>query len=367
MVLVVALILSMYLLLMVVAAIGLNKASAPVVVPVRAPLKLSVIIPFRNESEAMPLLLRGLAGLDYPVSSREFIFVDDHSTDDSAEIISAAGLHGCNLLSLPKGVEGKKHALTLGAQAATGEVLVFTDADCMHEAAWLSSVSWSFTDNKTNMAIGLVRMLPYGLQSLEFSSLTAITAAATALGHPLMCNGANLACRRETFFQVGGYEGNFHVQSGDDEFLMRKIHKRFPGTIRLMNEDASVVTTGIQPDLKAFIRQRIRWAGKWKFNTDSVARCTAVFVFLVQVATIVAAVQILTSPPSFLALLLGLKILSEGLLLHRIALRIGIPFRFSVFASASAIYPFYVMAVGSLSFFPGNTWKGRNERVRATS
>jgi len=362
MALAVTLILTAYLLLLLWAFIGLRRAFGEEMESVIEPMKLSVIIPFRNEVDSMESLLKGLSQQDYPVSHREFIFVDDHSTDGSAAVLAASTLPGLSILSLPADKEGKKRALTLGAQAATGEVLVFTDADCLHHKGWLSAVNGAFMKKGTTMAIGMVRMLPYGLQSLEFSSLTAITAAGAALGNPLMCNGANLACQRSAFLEVGGYEGNFQVPSGDDEFLMRKVKSRFPGTIRLMTGSASVVTTGIQPDLKSFIGQRIRWAGKWKFNTDPATRFIALLVFMVQLATVAAVMELFVGAPLLSCILLSLKVTSEAIILVIISRRLDLPFRFHLFLLTAILYPAYVMAAGGLSLFAGYRWKGRASR-----
>ena len=52
------------------------------------------------------------------------------------------------------------------------------------------------------------------LQAMEFTSLAASTAAAIGIGHPILCNGANLAFRKSAFLEVGGYEGNMDILRG---------------------------------------------------------------------------------------------------------------------------------------------------------
>ena len=68
------------------------------------------------------------------------------------------------------------------------------------------------------------------LMGLEFAGLVGVGAACLARQQPTMCNGANLAYRRAAFEAVGGYADNAHLASGDDEFLLHKIHAAFPGT-----------------------------------------------------------------------------------------------------------------------------------------
>ncbi len=360
MVTVIGAILILYCLLVLAAAVALGRAFKPQDLPAAVPVRrISVIIPFRNESAALPSLLAGLARQDHPADAVEFIFVDDHSTDDSAAMVAASGPPGLKLLTLPEGAFGKKRAITLGVDAATGELVVFTDADCHHPPGWLSEVNRTFSSDQVRMAIGLVRMLPYGWQSLEFSALSAITAVTTMIGRPLFCNGANLACRRADFLQAGGYEGNLHIASGDDEFLMRKFHRLFPQGIQMIRRLEGVVTTAPQPDILSFLRQRVRWAGKWKHNTDRLARVVAVLVLLVQVVSISAFISLIAGGNVMVAIPLLARFVAEGWFLYRISRRLAIPFRIGVFLNALLLYPFYVVATGLFSLFLKPDWKGR--------
>ena len=70
------------------------------------------------------------------------------------------------------------------------------------------------------------------LLDIEFASLIAIGASSLCSGFPNMCNGANLAFTKDAFNQVNGYQGYENVVSGDDEFLLYKVFKRFPTRVR---------------------------------------------------------------------------------------------------------------------------------------
>ena len=90
-------------------------------------VKLSVVIPARNEEDNLSRLLPSLR--DPFFAPHEILVVDDHSTDRTAEI--ARG-HGANVISgsdLPAGWYGKPWACQQGADAATGDWLLFLDAD----------------------------------------------------------------------------------------------------------------------------------------------------------------------------------------------------------------------------------------------
>jgi 4,4'-diaponeurosporenoate glycosyltransferase len=89
--------------------------------------QVSVIIPARNEAHNLPRLLESLAAQS--LQPREVIVVDDGSTDDTAEL---ARRHGATVIisqALPDGWRGKTWACHQGAEAASGAMLCFVDAD----------------------------------------------------------------------------------------------------------------------------------------------------------------------------------------------------------------------------------------------
>lgn len=105
---------------------------------------LSLIIPARNEEENLPTLLRSLAAQS--VRPGEIIVVDDASTDHTAEVARQNGARVVNSLPLPEGWRGKTWACHQGAQAATGQKLMFLDADTWFEPEGLARVLAEFQD-----------------------------------------------------------------------------------------------------------------------------------------------------------------------------------------------------------------------------
>ena len=101
-----------------------------------------------------------------------------------------------------------------------------------------------------------------------------------------MCSGANIAYRKVVFFEVKGYDGNEHLASGDDEFLMHKIAQKYPGSIRFSGGIKSLVLTNDSKNLTQFFNQRIRWASKWSFYKSLVPKILAIYVFVLNLGSI---------------------------------------------------------------------------------
>ncbi len=330
--------------------------------------EISVVVPYRNEQANLKALLESLLAQAYPVEKFEIILVNDHSTDDSAKIAAefAARLSNIKNLSLPEGVTGKKRALAEGISSASHEIIVTTDADCVHNPEWLSSIANNFQSTECIMAIGAVRIDPSAglfakIQALEFASLIGTTVSTLFYQQPTMCNGANLAFRKKDFLEVGGYDDNYEIASGDDEFLMRKIHAQYPAGIIFMSSKESVVTTKPSPSLKSFMSQRIRWAGKWSFNSSIGTRLLAVFVFVFQMSYVllpIAAVCNWVLPERALFLLV-VKFVLEFLLLYPITFFLQIRWRWISFLILQVVYPFYVIWVALQAQRQAVSWKDR--------
>jgi glycosyltransferase involved in cell wall biosynthesis len=99
--------------------------------------RVSIIVPARNEAETIEQSLTQLLALDYP--NYEVIVVNDRSTDETGEILdrvaASPAAHGClqaiHVAELPTGWLGKTHAMWSAGQQATGDWLLFTDADVL--------------------------------------------------------------------------------------------------------------------------------------------------------------------------------------------------------------------------------------------
>jgi poly-beta-1,6-N-acetyl-D-glucosamine synthase len=322
----------------------------------------SIIVPFRNESKNLSNLLNSLSQLKF--DGFEIILVNDHSNDDFEDILKDSKLI-FKLISLSNGITGKKAALQLGINAAKGDIIVTTDADCLHQPSWLKVFDYYFTQQEAEMVFGGVafendKRLFSQLQMIEFAPLIGTGAASLQLGLPAMCNGANLAFRKSAFDFVGGYEGNEHIASGDDEFLLTKIYDEFPQKVFYAKQSDAVVTTSSCKTLREFFNQRKRWASKWSANNSWYKSLLAVLIFLSTLAT-VAAIFIITGYFSpLIVVLIGTKILFDGIFIALVLKSLQRPFSFFNYLLAQILYPIYVLIFGIAANFGKYHWKGRS-------
>lgn len=327
---------------------------------------ISVVIAFRNEEANLTNLINDLSNLTYVKESFEVILVNDHSTDGSFEIATRAIMNFRNfrVLDLPQDKTGKKLALDFGIREARFDIIATTDADCRYDEQWLWHISTYFERGETHMLVGPVMLRPDDslfsrLQAIEFSSLMGSAAAAIGLGHPIMCNGANLSFRKRSFLEVDGYQNNLAIPSGDDEFLMRKMMARYPDCIRFLNIQEAIVSSQTQPTWKGFFFQRIRWAGKWKHNPDALTKTVAAFVLIAHLAYVGLWTAFILAP-DMVIIFLAIKIILEGVFLAGVARFLRQPVDPASFILWQILYPFYVVVIGLLSLPSSYRWKDRN-------
>ncbi|CAN5474803.1 glycosyltransferase [soil metagenome] len=328
--------------------------------------RISIIVAMRNESSNIEELYRDLSSMAYAVDKFEIIFVNDHSTDDTHAKVKqlSANVPNIRIINLPEGVEGKKSALQAGIEQAEFEIIATTDADCRLSKNWLHCIALNFKSEETKMVVGAVKLIRRDsffsrLQVTEFISLVGATASAIGLGHPVMCNGANLSYRKNVFLEVSGFQGNLQIASGDDEFLMRKIFKRYPSGIVFLNFYEAVISSHTQKTIRDLFYQRLRWAGKWKHNSDLLTQLLAVFIFVSQISFIVLVINNINLPNTSLALIVS-KLFLEGVFLLWVGRFLERKFDTLSFIALQLFYPFYVTIIGLTSLLSSYHWKGRN-------
>jgi 4,4'-diaponeurosporenoate glycosyltransferase len=171
--------------------------------------RVSVVIPARDEAHALPALLDALATQDAPAV--EVIVVDDHSRDATAEVARARAVDVMASEPLPDGWTGKTWACRQGARRATGDVLVFLDADTRPRTSLLSRLTTVHARDG-----GLVSVQPYHRMERVYERLSALPNAVAFMGTGAAslrrgsritgAFGPCLVCSRADYLATGGHE-----------------------------------------------------------------------------------------------------------------------------------------------------------------
>lgn len=330
--------------------------------------QFSILIPVRNEEEKIATIFKSLQQQDFPAGGAEIIFINDHSDDRTVEELERLmpfARFSTRLINLKKGT-GKKAALQYGIASAAGSVIITTDADCSMSSNWLKSICSFYQRSDAEMLFGPVTFKEENtifkkLQTIEFASLSGTGAASLSLGKPNMCNGANLSFRKNAFFAVGGYSGNDHIASGDDEFLMHKFCLKFPGKVFFNKSPDAIVYTQAHPAWSAFFQQRKRWASKWRLYSNPETIFLAIFVFLLNMSMIIAVGLLVTAYSAHQWLLLPIvaKLALEVFFLSSVLRFLGKKLDPFLLLILQFTYPFYVILFGIAANFGTYTWKGR--------
>jgi cellulose synthase/poly-beta-1,6-N-acetylglucosamine synthase-like glycosyltransferase len=259
--------------------------------------RVSVLVAARNEAERIHLTINDIIAQDFPKHLTEIIIVDDHSTDNTAAIISSYADKGVRLLQLNENKplnSYKKKAIAEAIALSNGELIVCTDADCRMGQQWLSSVVDYYETERPVMISSPVtyfeeKTLFERLQTLEFSYLIGIGAAFIGNGRASTCNGANFAYRKDVFYEVGGFKGIDDLASGDDELLLQKVAAVYPNKIGFLKNPLAIVFTHAKHTLQEFLQQRRRWASKSTRYKDKKVVALAVCIWLFNLSLLVNA------------------------------------------------------------------------------
>lgn len=159
---------------------------------------LSIIIPARNEEHNVPTLLRSLAS--QPVKPCQIIVVDDGSTDRTAELARQLGATVIASQPLPDGWRGKTWACYQGATRATGNLLLFVDADAWFEPGGLAHALSAYDRGAFSIGPYHAVQKPYEDLSLFFNLNMVVGTVPNGLF------GQMLLVDRDSYQRIGGHE-----------------------------------------------------------------------------------------------------------------------------------------------------------------
>lgn len=199
--------------------------------------RVSILVPARNEEAVIEDCVRSLAAQDYP--EFEILLLDDNSTDRTKDILTRLAQEDGRVKvlagkPLPEGWLGKHWACQQLADAATGELLLFTDADTVHSPQALRLGVAAFMAEKADLMSGFLRqrLLSWG-ERLTVPSIfwCFFSFLPLALAHRVqtpvlsLTNGQWMLIRRSVYEAAGGHAA-VRANPVDDIALGRLIKSR---------------------------------------------------------------------------------------------------------------------------------------------
>ncbi len=261
----------------------------------------------------------------------------------------------------------KKKAIENGIKASSGQLIILTDADCIAEKTWMSSMVSTFEETHAKMLCGPVALMEEKnlcekFQGLEICGLSLLSGAGINSGMPLLCNGANMAYTREAFEAVEGFKGIDELPTGDDTLMLFKIANKFPGSIKYVKSAKAFVYSNALPTWKSFLHQRIRWASKGLQSKNTLNSSVSLLVFLSNFLLLVCAILAFVYPVYILilAICLAMKCTVDFLLLTFGSVFFRKTKLLLYFLVFEIITMFYTSLVGSTASFSRYQWKGRS-------
>ncbi|MDR2633726.1 MAG: glycosyltransferase [Treponema sp.] len=243
--------------------------------------KVSVIVPVHNEQLCLPGLLRSLTVQAYP--DAEFIFIDDRSSDASPELLWAfarafpEGTVQIITLRENPGPNYKQYALGKGIATASGEFLLFTDADCQVPPQWIPSMVARMGDPQVGLTIGPVfkcsqeQGFLYQYQCFDHAVRYMYLAGSTGIGAAGGGFGNNLILRQEALRSIGGYT-TVPVSPTEDAALIARLRYCSAYQIRSAFGKEVFVMTGVEHSWEDFTNQALRWNNGGLFSPDPATR-----------------------------------------------------------------------------------------------
>ncbi|MEP2275005.1 MAG: glycosyltransferase [Reichenbachiella sp.] len=330
----------------------------------------TIIIPVRNESKNIIRLIRSIHEGEKDKQGFEIIVVDDHSEDDTKAVVKLlqSEYENLNYVELSANHLGKKAGITWGARLAKGDLIVCTDGDSEVASGWLDTHKHAFASG-TKLAFGPVKLFNLNgsrwidMLNQELAALVGVGAATLQMGKPTMINGCNYSFSKDAFEEVNGFTGNEEIASGDDEFLLRKIHKTYPNQIKFLKSEKALVTSEPPKNLSEFINQRRRWASKWRFHQDGFSMIAPLFIFCIYSIWGWLLIDACSTMNPLGFFVLSAKFGIDYLFINSVSRIQNSKVSLFSFILLQIIYPFYVVFFGLASNFGKYRWRDRIHKI----
>jgi glycosyltransferase involved in cell wall biosynthesis len=232
-------------------------------------VSVSIIIPLFNAEDTVPTLIDALSKQTYPREYLEIVFVDNGSSDNTVEMLKATADSLDTAVKLVEELEipGSYAARNKGIENATGDILAFTDADCVPAHDWVANAIVRLNDENERVILGgRVDLVP-----LDQARPTSVELFEMVFGFPqeqnVVSNGfsvtANLWAYKAAFESIGFFNARLKSK-GDFEWCVRAGNM---GYRLLYASDVAVVHPARRTLKELFLKTRRVTGGQKDINT----------------------------------------------------------------------------------------------------
>lgn len=198
-------------------------------------IRISVVVPAYNRSQQLHRLLSALASQSLPACQFEVVICDDDSSEDLAPLLAEAvlqdGLQVAHARLARR--QGPSVARNLGLSRARGEIVAFTDSDCVPDRDWLLALGLAFDDESVGLVGGRVdyREAEYlSARCVNFLMSSMLGAAGardprSPIHMEFYPRTGNLAVRRALAIAAGGFTDHPH---GEDLEFSHRVRLQGP-------------------------------------------------------------------------------------------------------------------------------------------
>lgn len=234
---------------------------------------ISIIIPVLNAGSHINDCVSSLTNQSFPKDKYEIIIVDNGSKDDTIDRLVQYIGH-ITILREPK--KGSYAARNTGIKIAKGEIIAFTDSDCVADKNWLKELYEGFSSKDIGCVVGAINAYP-GKSLVEiYSRNKNILSQKTVLDSRFLPYGqtANTAFRREVFGQIGYFDERL-ASAGDADISWRM---QLNTTYKLVYNPKAIIEHRHRSSFKGLFRQQFRYGfGRiWLYKKygDHMKSCT---------------------------------------------------------------------------------------------
>ena len=348
----------------IVRACGISRRQRQV--EQKEKFKVSIVVPAKDEAENLPALFSSLEKVMTP--DVQVILADDRSQDQTHSLMEEFAAHHGNVKVIKniepprKGMNPKHSMLAIASKYADGDILMFTDADCVVPEDWVGQVCRYFQDPEIGLVFSAVVTAPgtslrERYQTQDHLMRFFYTVGAVGLGSPAGGYGNNLAIRRTALDDVGGFE-SIGFSLTEDAQLIAAVRRTGRWQVAVCPFRPVLVYAQPQKRLLDAAKQEVRWSAGAIFGTDFT---TALMYSFMLLFTLVGAVSFLVIPFHPRAVLYYLAPVLAMIMMSLAGnWYLGMEKGFLLWMVPCALIgtPFYGFSFLTAFFIPSVSWKG---------